>query len=130
MRRFSPGPILVIGFTALLFGGMGVNTYVQRQANVMSPIWRHTSGGWQESPRLQEIVRRQGIVMDIQVSRGGKVWAAWAWVRFPGSTGRGGLVRLDGDHWSSFGGKDFGTDGYVSGGFALDGEDLWAATPE
>lgn len=78
----------------------------------------HQAGeGWQRLPAPA------GYPETLRVSRGGAVWVQ-TW-------GDAGFSRLEGSAWRSYTGVDFGTrKGYVSWGFVLDGEEVWAATSE
>jgi hypothetical protein len=73
-------------------------------------------GGWTPGPQVP------GGPWGLQVSSQGAVWTI--------STSRGGMCRLEGDHWTRYGRKQFGsrTD-WIRGGFALRDEEVWGATP-
>ncbi|HYL37949.1 MAG TPA: tetratricopeptide repeat protein [Bryobacteraceae bacterium] len=80
-------------------------------------VWRFASGKWDRTPRLE------GAAVDIQAGRDGSVWVATVF--------HAGLNRWDRDHWTWFKSQDFGTQtNYASGGFAVAGDQVWAATDE
>ncbi len=113
-------PPVVVG--VLLIAALG--KWVQWRPEFMSfsrnAVYRVQNGTWQRLPELP------GRPEKVRVSAGGKVWALF-WRAGSGSQ----LARLDGPSWRIFTQKDFGTRGvYVSAGFVLDGEDLWAPTQE
>jgi len=80
-------------------------------------LFRIRDGAWQMLPELP------GQLDKMQVSAGGTVWALFR------SRGAGyGLARLEGQTWRVFTAADFRTKGaYDSGGFVVDGEEIWAA---
>ena len=74
-------------------------------------------GVWTPGPPIP------GGLWGLQVSSQGALWTI--------SVSPPGLCRLDGDRWTHYGGKQFGsrTD-WLRGGFALRDEELWGATGE
>jgi len=82
-----------------------------------SVVFHFQDGAWKPSPQVP------GSPWGLQVSSQGAVWTI--------EVKRGGLSRLDGDHWTHYGRNQFGsgTD-WIQGGFALRGEDVWGATGE
>jgi hypothetical protein len=80
-------------------------------------VYRFAGGRWIATQPFP------GGVDDIQVSPSGIVWATSHW----GTE----LVRWDGARWTRYKGSQIGAPGTVlSGGFALQGETVWAATTE
>lgn len=80
-------------------------------------VYRFKDGAWTAAPPVP------GGAWNLQVSEKGTVWTDPAT--------RGGLGRLDGDHWAWYGPRDFGTQTtWVRGGFALLREEVWGATDE
>jgi tetratricopeptide (TPR) repeat protein len=80
-----------------------------------APVFRRTEQGWKAVARLDY------TGYGLRVSPSGV-----AWVRT-----RKGLSRLDGAVLRTFTAFDFGTEyGYLPGGFALDGEEVWAASSD
>jgi tetratricopeptide (TPR) repeat protein len=83
-------------------------------------LFQVRNGTWQRLPELR------GEVETLRVSAGGTVWALY-WHNTVGSE----LARLDRPSWRVFKPADFGTPGVdLSGGFVMDGEQVWAATGE
>jgi tetratricopeptide (TPR) repeat protein len=79
-------------------------------------LFRQTATGWEPAPPPPARPR------EVRVSNRGTVWI---------STSGGGFSRFDGSEWTSYPGKDIGVrSGFLSGGFVLDGEDVWAVSPE
>ena len=80
-------------------------------------VLHQTANGWQRLPAPA------GDPWSVKVSRGGAVWVqSWP---------AAGLSRLESGAWRDYAGADFGAQtGYLSGGFVLDGEELWAAAEE
>jgi tetratricopeptide (TPR) repeat protein len=80
-------------------------------------MFHQTPSGWQKLPLPK------GYPESLRVSSGGTVWSL-TW-------GRAGLSRWDGTAWQYFKATDFGSPtSYVDREFALDGEQVWAATEE
>src|SRR5574341_1243277 len=80
-------------------------------------VFRVTDGQSTLSPQLR------GGAWGVEVSGLGAVWTI-------GAT-RGGLSRLDGDHWTRYGRVEFGSrSDWMRGGFALRDEEVWGATDE
>jgi tetratricopeptide (TPR) repeat protein len=74
-------------------------------------------GAWTPGPRFS------GGLRDLEVSSQGAVWAI--------SESRGGLCRLEGDRWTYYGGRQFGTrTDWIQGGFALRDDEVWATGGE
>lgn len=81
-------------------------------------LYRIGNGKWQRLPELP------GEPSHIHVSAGGAVWAL-LWHHGVGTE----FARLDGTTWRIYKAADFGTKSvYAWAGFALDGEEVWAAT--
>jgi tetratricopeptide (TPR) repeat protein len=79
-------------------------------------LFRQTARGWEPAPRPPARPH------DVRVSSRGTVWV---------STSGGGFSRLAGSKWTSYSAKEIGArSGFLSGGFVLDGEDVWAVAPE
>jgi hypothetical protein len=77
-------------------------------------VFHWKDGLWTPTPPFP------GGLYGLRVSAKGAVWSI--------ANRRGGLCRLDGDHWTYFGGQQFGTPtDWLPGGFALRGEEVWAA---
>src|SRR5580704_18838234 len=71
-------------------------------------------GVWTPSPEVP------GNGWGLKVSSLGAVWTI--------SVSPGGLCRLDGDRWTCYGKKQFGSNtGWLRGGFALRDEEVWGA---
>jgi tetratricopeptide (TPR) repeat protein len=83
-----------------------------------SSIYHQSAGAWQRLPELPAPPE------SIQVSDSGALWALM-WPRGKGSH----LARLENGVWHVYGPEDFGVEPvYIEGGFALEGEHLWAPT--
>ena len=78
-------------------------------------VFHFKDGAWTPGPQFP------GGLWGLEVSGQGAVWST------PYS--RGGLCRLDGDHWTRFDRKQFGSStDRLRGGFALRDEELWGAS--
>ena len=88
-------------------------------AGAGASILRQTKTGWEQVPAPLGL-----HVRTFRISGRGTVWAL-------GYTYKPALSRWDGAHWQSYRNADFGIQKHgLDGDFALDGEDLWAPTPE
>jgi hypothetical protein len=80
-------------------------------------VFRYHDGNWAPGPKLA------GGIGEIQVSGDGSVWTT--------PRARGGLSRLDGDHWTWYGRRDFGSSSnWLRGGFAVRATEVWGATDD
>src|SRR5579871_2126266 len=85
-----------------------------------SAVYHMQNGRWQQLPELP------GSAEELEVSASGKVWAL-IWQAGTGNQ----FARLDGPSWRIFQLPDAGARGvHLASGVVVDGEDLWAATPE
>jgi len=111
----SPRRFWLIWWTAIgVSAGFLVFIWQSQQLSVRPTVFRQTAQGWRALPRLNDI-------QEVRISEGGFVWAR---------TTRG-LSRLAGDSWYDFTASDLGTrDASIPGGFALDHDDVWAATAD
>ena len=110
----APTLALAVLLAVMLLGPKWLPIFPTASKNV---ILHQTGEGWQRLPALA------GYPEKLQVSRGGVVWVQ--------SWDVAALSRLEGGAWRSFKGADFGTQtGYISGGFVLDGEEVWAVAKE
>jgi hypothetical protein len=121
-RRWSVGTKKSVAIAALLVLGIIGCPLVMRVRPGRLPdfsdtrtVYRYAGGRWIATQPFP------GGVENIQVSPSGVVWATAKW----GSE----LVRWDGAHWSRYRGADIAIpDAVLSGGFALQGETVWAPT--
>jgi tetratricopeptide (TPR) repeat protein len=80
-----------------------------------APVFRQAGQGWKALPPLGS------LGYHLRISGGGVAWVQT----------RNGQSRLDGAAWHAFTASDFGTEyGYLPGGFALDGEEVWGAATD
>ncbi len=80
-------------------------------------VFHFKDGAWTPTPQVS------GGPWGLKVSGQGTVWTI--------SATRGGLWRLDGDHWTHYGKEQFGSRAdWLQGGFALRNEEVWGAIPE
>lgn len=109
-------PMLAVplGICALLPGLFALDTVEPEDTR---RVFHLKDGVWTPTPPFP------GGLYRLQVSDKGAVWSI--------ANRRGGLCRLDGDRWTYFGGQQFGTRAdWLDGGFALRGEEVWAAGAE
>jgi tetratricopeptide (TPR) repeat protein len=111
---------------ALLVVGvpMAVCELLHRAFPLVSPnlsdargVFHFKDGVWTPSPQVP------GGPWGLEVSNHGAVWTI--------PVSGGGLSRLDGDRWTHYGSRQFGSStDWLQGGFALRDEEVWGATGE
>jgi tetratricopeptide (TPR) repeat protein len=112
-----------VTFTVLLLGMALVGCRFVRMMHPGAPpdfsdsrsVYRFAGGRWTSLPHLR------GGTEGIEISRSGSVWAT--------APGCEGIERWDGTRWVHYRGSDFGaTSNELPGGFAVQGDAVWAAT--